>query len=71
MRAWPARRRPWAAKSWYVLLKYFYFQEITLMPLITFANSEHAIKTVYAAAGSHTETILKIAKDNQIPIAFE
>ncbi|MCC8988576.1 MAG: (2Fe-2S)-binding protein [Candidatus Contendobacter sp.] len=41
------------------------------MPLITFSHPDHKIKTVYAAAGSHTETVLKIAKANQIPIAFD
>ena len=34
------------------------------MALITFASPEYKDKTVYAVAGSHTETILKIAKAN-------
>ena len=37
---------------------------------ITFSNPDYKNKTVYAVAGSHTETILKIAKTNQIPIDF-
>lgn len=40
------------------------------MPNITFSNEEYKDKTVYAVAGSHTETILKIAKANKIPIDF-
>lgn len=40
------------------------------MPMITFSNPEYRDKTVYAVAGSHTETVLKIAKANKIPIAF-
>lgn len=40
------------------------------MPQITFSNPQYKDKTVYAVAGSHTETVLKIAKANQIPIAF-
>ncbi|CDH47807.1 MAG: (2Fe-2S)-binding protein [Candidatus Competibacteraceae bacterium] len=41
------------------------------MPTITFSNSEHKDKTVYAVAGSHTETLLKLAKANKIPIPFD
>ena len=41
------------------------------MALITFSNPEYKDKTVYAVAGSHTETILKIAKTNKIPLQFE
>ena len=41
------------------------------MPLITFSNPEYKDKTVYAVAGSHTETLLKIAKGYQVPIDFE
>jgi ferredoxin len=41
------------------------------MPLVTFSNPEHKIKTVYAVAGSHTETVLNLAKNHQIPIAFD
>ena len=40
------------------------------MANITFSNSDYKDKTVYAVAGSHTETILKIAKENHIPIDF-
>lgn len=40
------------------------------MPLITFSSPLHKDKTVYAAAGSHKQTILQIAKDNHIPIDF-
>ncbi len=41
------------------------------MPLITFSSPEYKDKTVYAVAGSHTETVLKIAKTNKIPIQFD
>lgn len=41
------------------------------MALITFSSPEYKDKTVYAVAGSHTETILKIAKTNKIPVNFE
>ena len=41
------------------------------MPNITFSNPGYKLKTVYAPAGSHTETILKIAKENKIPINFD
>ncbi|NJN47168.1 MAG: (2Fe-2S)-binding protein [Candidatus Competibacteraceae bacterium] len=41
------------------------------MPTITFSNPAYKDKTVYAVAGSHTETLLKIAKANKIPIAFD
>ena len=40
------------------------------MANITFSNPEYRNKTVYATAGSHTESILKIAKENKIPIEF-
>lgn len=40
------------------------------MALINFSNNEFKDKTVYAVAGSHTETVLKIAKENKIPIDF-
>ncbi len=40
------------------------------MPLITFSNPDYKDKTVYAVAGSFTETVLKIAKTNKIPIEF-
>ncbi len=38
---------------------------------ITFSNPEYKDKTVYAVAGSHTETVLKIAKGNRIPVEFD
>jgi ferredoxin len=41
------------------------------MPMITFSSPQYKDKTVYAVAGSHTETVLKIAKTNKIPIAFD
>ena len=41
------------------------------MPLITFSNPEYKDKTVYAVAGSFTETVLKMAKTNKIPIKFD
>ncbi len=41
------------------------------MPLITFTNPEYKDKTVYAVAGSFTETVLDIAKANKIPIKFD
>ncbi len=40
------------------------------MANITFSNPKYRDKTVYAVAGSHTETILSIARANQIPINF-
>lgn len=40
------------------------------MPNITFSNPDYKDKTVYATAGSHTETVLKIARENKIPIDF-
>ena len=41
------------------------------MALITFSSPEYKDKTVYAVAGSHTETLLKIARENKIPINYE
>lgn len=41
------------------------------MPLITFTNPGYKDKTVYAVAGSFTETVLKIARTNRIPIRFD
>jgi len=41
------------------------------MALVTFTNPEYRDKTVYAVAGSHTQTLLKLAKENKIPINFE
>ncbi len=40
------------------------------MPNITFSSPMHKDKTVYAVAGSHRDTVLKLAKDNHIPIDF-
>jgi ferredoxin len=40
------------------------------MPLINFSNPDYKDKTVYAVAGSFTETVLKIAQTNKIPINF-
>jgi len=40
------------------------------MPTITFTSPEYKDKTIYAVAGSHTESVLKIAKENKIPINF-
>lgn len=41
------------------------------MALVTFSNPQYKDKTVYAVAGSHTETVLKLALTNKIPIHFE
>jgi len=41
------------------------------MPNITFSNPEYRDKTVYAVAGSHTETILTLARANKIQIQFD
>ena len=40
------------------------------MPLVTFSSPLHKDKTVYAVAGSHTKTLLELAKENHIPIDF-
>ena len=40
------------------------------MANITFSHPDYRDKTVYAVAGSHTETVLKLARENQIPIDF-
>jgi ferredoxin len=40
------------------------------MPQVTFSSSEYKDKTVYAVAGSHTQTLLKLALENKIPIQF-
>ncbi|MGO9445342.1 MAG: 2Fe-2S iron-sulfur cluster-binding protein [Thiobacillaceae bacterium] len=40
------------------------------MPNITFSSPLHKDKTVYAIAGSHTKTLLALAKENHIPIDF-
>ncbi|TPQ25839.1 2Fe-2S iron-sulfur cluster binding domain-containing protein [Methylomonas sp. EFPC3] len=41
------------------------------MALVTFSSPEYRDKTVYAVAGSHTQTVLKLALENKIPIHFE
>jgi len=41
------------------------------MALVTFSNPEYRDKTVYAVAGSHTQTLLKLARENKIPINFQ
>jgi len=41
------------------------------MALVTFSNPEYRDKTVYAVAGSHTGTLLKLARENKIPINYE
>jgi ferredoxin len=40
------------------------------MAIVTFINPDYRDKTVYAVAGSHTQTILKLALENKIPINF-
>ena len=34
------------------------------MPNINFSSPDYKDKTIYAVAGSHTETVLKIAKEH-------
>ncbi len=41
------------------------------MALVTFTNPDFRDKTVYAVAGSHTQSILNLARENKIPINFE
>jgi len=41
------------------------------MANVTFSSPEYKDKTVYAVAGSHTQTLLKLALENKIPIHFE
>ncbi|MBK5967866.1 MULTISPECIES: 2Fe-2S iron-sulfur cluster-binding protein [Thiorhodovibrio] len=41
------------------------------MALVTFSNPDFKDKTVYAVAGSHTETLLKLAKENKVPVNFD
>ncbi|MBB1073058.1 (2Fe-2S)-binding protein [Rhodoferax sp. 4810] len=41
------------------------------MALVTFSNPDHKDKTVYAVAGSHTDTLLKLAKENKVPVHFD
>ena len=38
---------------------------------VTFSNPNYKDRTIYAVAGSHTKTILKIAQENKIPINFD
>lgn len=38
------------------------------MALITFTSPEYKDRTIYAVAGSHTETLLKLAKTNKVPV---
>ena len=40
------------------------------MALVTFTNPDYRDKTVYAVAGSHTQSVLKLALENKIPINF-
>lgn len=40
------------------------------MPNITFSNPNYRDTTVYAPAGSHTESVLKVAKEHHIPLNF-
>ncbi len=40
------------------------------MALITFSNPEYKDRTLYAVAGSHTQTLLKLAQENKVPIPF-
>lgn len=40
------------------------------MALVTFTSPQFRDKTVYAVAGSHTQTLLKLALENKIPIDF-
>ena len=40
------------------------------MALVTFSSPEYKDKTVYAVAGSHTLSLLKLALENKIPIQF-
>ena len=37
---------------------------------ITFSSPNYKNKTLYAVAGSHTESILQLARENKIPIDF-
>jgi ferredoxin len=38
------------------------------MALVTFSNPKYKDRTVYAVAGSHTETLLKLAKEHKVPV---
>lgn len=41
------------------------------MPVVTFRGKNGQQTATYAVAGSHTETVLKLAQKNQVPIAFD
>ena len=41
------------------------------MALVTFSSPGYRDKTIYAVAGSHTQSLLKLALENKIPIRFE
>lgn len=41
------------------------------MALVTFTSPQYRDKTIYAVAGSHTQSLLKLALENKIPINFE
>ena len=41
------------------------------MALVTFSNPDYKDRTVYAVAGSHTETVLKLAKEHKVPVNFD
>jgi ferredoxin len=41
------------------------------MAVVTFTSPDYKDKSVYATAGSHTQTILKLARENKIPVNFE
>jgi len=41
------------------------------MPVVTFRGKNGNQKIAYAVAGSHQETVLKIAQKNDVPIAFD
>jgi ferredoxin len=38
------------------------------MALVTFSSPEYKDRTIYAVAGSHTETLLKLAKEHKVPV---
>jgi ferredoxin len=51
--------------------RYITLNKEQIMALVTFSNPEYRDKTVYAVAGSHTESLLKLARENKIPINYE
>jgi hypothetical protein len=71
---WPARRRSSAAASSSNPLEQFthpfHSTRSPSWPTSPSPVKLHKDKTVYAVAGSHTQTILKLAKENHIPIDF-